>query len=132
MTALFNLFTDADNSNPIPIRTQRVTEAINNQRRRAVLVELDSNDTPITLSELAERIAADEFDCHRDLLAAQERKRVYVSLYQLHLDRLHEMGAIAWDQESNEVSTTNATAPMAELVREIEARTLTIEQKSDN
>lgn len=127
MTALSNLFTDANNSNPIPIRTQHVTEAINNQRRRAVLVELDDSDTPVTLSELAERIAADEFGCHRDKLSSQERKRIYVSLYQVHLKRLHEVGAIAWDQESSEVSTTDATAPMAELVREIEARTLTVE-----
>jgi hypothetical protein len=125
MTALCTLFGNGNKSSPdIPIRTQRVTEALNTDRRRAVLIELDEGDTPINHSELAERIAAAESDCHRDKLSAGERKRVYIALYQTHLPRLHDLGAVAWNKDSREVSMTNATEPMAELVREIEKRTI--------
>jgi hypothetical protein len=48
--------------------------------------------------ELAEAIAAEENGVAVEAVTAAQRKRVHVSLYQVHLPRLDEAGAIAFDR----------------------------------
>jgi hypothetical protein len=40
-------------------------------------------------------------------------------LVQNHLDTLEELGAARYDQRSNLVESTDATAPLARLIREV-------------
>lgn len=71
---------------------------LQNRRRRDVLRHLTQTAKPIRLSELAERTAARE--CEKDVsqLHSQERKRVYVSLYQSHLPKLADAEVINYDK----------------------------------
>lgn len=111
----------------IPLRTAKTLDAIGNERRRAVIIELATRETPITLSVLSESLAADECGVHPDKLNAQARKRVYVSLYQRHLPRLTDLGAVSYDERDGKVGMSDATVPLAQLIDEIEERCLTVE-----
>lgn len=70
---------------------------LRNQRRRQVLRTL-TETARIELDDLAEQIAAQELDKPRKQLTSQERKRLYVALYQAHLPKLADVGAITYDE----------------------------------
>lgn len=81
----------------------RVFALLKNPRRRAVLLHL-REASATTLSDLADQIAAEENDTTPEQLSSSERKRVYISLYQNHLPKLAEFGAIDYDQSRGDVS----------------------------
>jgi len=80
-----------------------VFDILSSARRRRVLYLLKS-DGPMELTELAERVAAQENDTTVEELTRQQRKRVYVSLYQTHVPKLEEAGFVDHDQDSGVVS----------------------------
>ena len=57
----------------------------------------------MTLSDLAEHIAAIENDTTVQALNSQQRKRVYVGLYQSHLPKLDDLGVVAFNQSRGHV-----------------------------
>lgn len=73
-------------------------ELLRNQRRRYVLQYLEEAEGKVTLSELAEQIAAWENDKEVRLINSSERKRVYVALYQCHLPKMHGMDVISFNK----------------------------------
>jgi len=77
-----------------------VFELLSNHRRRMVLYHLRTNDGSAEMQELATRIASMENDVPADELTSQQRKRVYVSLYQTHLPKMAEMNIVDYDKES--------------------------------
>jgi hypothetical protein len=68
-------------------------DLLSNHRRRYTIKYARQNGS-ITLSDLAERIAAIEQEKSVDQITSAERKRVYTSLQQTHLDRLEDAGMI--------------------------------------
>lgn len=76
-----------------------VCHVLQNDRRRLVLHHLREADNPVRTSELAEEIAATENDTTPEQLAHSERKRVYISLYQVHLPTLDDAGAVRYDSD---------------------------------
>lgn len=80
------------------ISLDEVFEVLKNQRRRRVLDYLDGSTEPVTLSDLAEHIAGLENDKEPRLITSSERKRVYVGLYQSHLPKMDDAGAISYDK----------------------------------
>lgn len=99
--------TDATSSEPDdPPRTvplDVVFGILKNQRRRLVLEYMAETDAGTSLSDLAEHIASIENDKPASELGSQERKRVYVGLYQCHLPRMHDSGAIEFDKNRGTV-----------------------------
>lgn len=84
-----------------------IHELLSNSRRRAVLELLAQHDS-LDKSDLSEHVASIEYGKPIDELTSQERKRVYISLTQSHLDRLEEANVI---KSNGEVSLTeNADA----------------------
>jgi hypothetical protein len=82
-----------------------VFEIIRNERRRLVLQCLDeSDDETLKLGDLSERIAAIENDTSEEALSAQQRKRVYVGLYQCHLPKMADAGVIEFDKKRGTIS----------------------------
>lgn len=81
-----------------------VFEILKNRRRRLVMHELKSLEGDTTLGDLAEHIAGIENDKDPSALGAQERKRVYVGLYQCHLPKMDEAGVIDFEQNRGTVS----------------------------
>lgn len=72
---------------------------LRNSRRRYALKYLSMERDVITMSDLAEQVAAWECNKEVDQLSSKERKRVYVSLYQSHLPKMADASAIEYDQD---------------------------------
>lgn len=81
-----------------------VFELLSSPRRRYILYYLRRENGDVELTSLAEQVAAWENDTDVDNITEQERKRVYVSLYQTHIPRLDEAGVIEYDRDSGMVS----------------------------
>jgi hypothetical protein len=86
-----------------PLTPDSVFELLSNHRRRMVLYCLRTSGGSIDMQDLAERIASMENDVPADELTSQQRKRVYVSLYQTHLPKMAEMDIIEYDKDSGVV-----------------------------
>ena len=82
-----------------PISRDVIFELLKNQRRRYVLRYLADDPGPVRLRDLAERIAAWENDKPIGALDSDERKRVYVGLYQCHLTKMDDAGAVEFNQD---------------------------------
>lgn len=73
-------------------------EILKNRRRRCVLQYLNETDGPVSLSELAEQIAAWENGKDVRQITSSERKRVYVGLYQCHLPKMAGMDVVSFNK----------------------------------
>lgn len=107
----------------------RVFALLKNPRRRAVLVHLRETPTT-TLSDLADQIAAEENDTTPEQLSSSERKRVYISLYQNHLPKLAEFGAIDYDQSRGDVSRCERARRLQQYLDRLDREADTSESRS--
>lgn len=80
-----------------------VFDILSNPRRRYILYHLQEADGAVELGDLSTEIAAWENDVEPDELTAQQRKRVYVSLYQTHVPKMADTDVIEYDQEESTV-----------------------------
>jgi len=78
-------------------------DILSSARRRYVLYLLDENGE-MKLMDLAEHVAAWENEIDREAVTNDQRKRVYVSLYQTHVPRLEEFGLVEYEAENGSVS----------------------------
>jgi hypothetical protein len=81
-----------------------VFELLSADRRQAVLLYLNGTDGTADLGELSEHIASQECGCRRAELSSQQRKRVYVGLYQCHLPKMADAGVIDYDSDRGTVA----------------------------
>ncbi|QLH77426.1 hypothetical protein HZS55_09015 [Halosimplex rubrum] len=96
---MFGLKLFADESEvetaPEPVTTDidadDLFEALRSDRRRRVVRAVAELET-VDLGDLTEVVASEEYDCAIADLTHQERKRVYVSLYQTHLPEARPAG----------------------------------------
>lgn len=86
-----------------------IFEILSNHRRRMVLYYLRRTGGTADVTELAGEIASMENDVPVDELTSQQRKRVYVSLYQTHLPKMTQMNAIEYDKDAGTVKLTDQT-----------------------
>ncbi|WP_290819100.1 ArsR family transcriptional regulator [Halovivax sp.] len=84
-----------------------IFELLKNRRRREVLQHLLEREETVTLGELAEQIAAWENDTTVNALSSDQRKRVYVALYQTHLPKMDDAGIIDYDQDRGLISLSD-------------------------
>jgi len=96
-------------ADPEPLTPDEVFEILSNHRRRMVLYYLRQHGQTATVNELAEEIAAMENEIPVEELTSQQRKRVYVSLYQTHLPKMAEANVIDYDTDAGTVSLANRT-----------------------
>jgi len=94
---------DTDDEEPKPISKDTQFGMLKNRRRRDILRYLRENDDESTLSDLAEFIAAKENGVERRLLSSDERKRVYIGLYQCHLPKMDDARVIDFEKRSGDV-----------------------------
>ena len=83
---------------PPALPLDQVFEIAKNERRRKALQYLRSHEGPVELGTLAEEIAAVENDKTVEAISSQERKRVYVGLYQCHLPKMDDMHIVDFNQ----------------------------------
>ena len=86
-----------------------IFEVLRASRRREVLRHLDSHGGEATIGALAEYVASKENDVDRTAVTASQRKRVYVGLYQVHLPKLAEYGAVEWHKDRGFVKLVDAS-----------------------
>jgi len=85
-----------------------IFELLKVRRRRLVLLYLDENDGVASVGTLAEHVGALENDKSEQALSSDERKRVYIALYQCHLPKMDDAGVIDYDQARGTVELTGA------------------------
>jgi len=93
-------------SNNEELSQDTVFDVLSSARRRETIAILREEDTPIELTTLAEIVAARENNTSVEALSSQDRKRVYVSLYQTHVPKLVDVGIVEHDTDSGEVQLT--------------------------
>jgi len=77
-----------------------VFDILRNERRQQVLGYVAvTDDDVVRTGELAEHVAAIENDVAVDALSSQQRKRVYVALYQCHLPKMADAGVLEFDKD---------------------------------
>jgi hypothetical protein len=104
----------------IPLPIDKVSTAMNNARRRKVLILVDELEPPVELRELALAVAAVENDLPVRDVQSSDRKRAYVSLKQNNLPTLHKIGVIEYHDRSGAVHPTDSTHGVAKLIRTVE------------
>lgn len=81
-----------------------IHDLLSNHRRRYTIHYCKQHENPVSLSDLAEQIAAWEQDKDIKEITSAERKRVYTSLQQTHLDRLNDAGMVDYDGHEIELT----------------------------
>ena len=94
-----------------------VFDLLSNPRRRFVLSYLRQEGGPVDLVDLADEIAGWENETPVDELTSQQRKRVYVSIYQTHVPKLEDAGVVNYDRESGMVSLAERAEDIDEYLR---------------
>jgi len=84
---------------PAELPLDQVFDILKNKRRRTVLRYLNSIDGSVKLGALAEYVAAIENDIDEVAVSSDQRKRVYVGLYQCHLPKMDDMSIIDFNQD---------------------------------
>lgn len=79
---------------------------LQNPRRRAVLRYLYGPETParVDVTDLAAAVAALEEGTTPEELDADDRRRVYIALYQTHLPKLHRHDIVEYDRSCGTVA----------------------------
>lgn len=95
---------------------------LNNRRRRFAIFELARSDDALTVSDLAEQIAAWENGVLSSEVTSTQRKRVYNSLQQTHLPKLAERGFIEYDEREGTIEPTEQIDQLDIYVEIVEGR----------
>jgi hypothetical protein len=95
-----------------------IFQILKNSRRRLVLQYLRDNGGTSTLSDVAEHIAAIENGINPEQLNSDQRKRVYVGLYQCHLPKMDEAGVIDYNQSRGNIELTELTEHFEEYLED--------------
>ena len=80
------------------------------KRRRYTLHYLKQQQEPVPVRDVAEQVAAWENSKGLDEITSQERKRVYIALYQSHLPTLDKEGVMEYDSDRGVVSLSPSMA----------------------
>ncbi|XVH32116.1 DUF7344 domain-containing protein [Haloferacaceae archaeon DSL9] len=77
---------------------------LSNRRRRYALRCLCRYQNPLPLADVAEEVAALEYDERVAEMSPETLKRVYMSLYHTHLPKMVEANLVEYDQERDSVA----------------------------
>jgi hypothetical protein len=69
---------------------------------------LKGRDEPVELGDVAEQVAAWEYDTDISQVSYDERKRVYTALQQSHLPKMDDVGVVDFDKNRGVVEPTAA------------------------
>ncbi|MFB6131419.1 MAG: hypothetical protein ABEJ28_11435 [Salinigranum sp.] len=84
-------------------RLESTLGVLASQRRLHALVALRERGTPLTLSALAEEVAAREFETTPEAVPEDSVQRVYNTLYHVHVPKLEAAGIVEYDPDDGMV-----------------------------
>lgn len=79
-----------------------IHDVLRNARRRLVIETLQTSEGTVSVSDLAEAVAAKEAGTNP--APKNKRQSVYVSLHQTHLPKLDSLGIVEYDPDSKDVA----------------------------
>jgi DNA-binding transcriptional ArsR family regulator len=82
----------------------QVFEVLKSPRRRYALYYLRREGGIVELSDLTDQVAVWENETTPSGLTSEQRKRVYISLYQTHLPKLDDAGIVEYDRDEGTIS----------------------------
>jgi hypothetical protein len=85
-------------------------EVLSNRRRRYAVHAIKQEGEAVELGEIAERVAAWEYDIPEQQVSYDERKRVYTALQQSHLPKMDDAGVVAYDKDRGIIEPKPALA----------------------
>lgn len=91
----------------------RAFDALSNTRRRRMLLCLKEH-RDVSLADLAELVAEDEYDRNIVGIDGTEVTEIYMTLYHNHLPVLEAAGLIEYDQEEDFVRFREEATPILE------------------
>ncbi|SIR96624.1 DUF7344 domain-containing protein [Natronorubrum thiooxidans] len=86
-----------------------IFEVLRNQRRRYVLQYLKQDSRPVELGDLAQQVAAWEYETTLEKVTPEQRKRVYTTLQQTHLPKMDQSGILVFDSDDGVIEATDRT-----------------------
>ncbi len=86
-----------------------IFEVLRNQRRRYVLQFLKQDGNPVELGDLAQQVAAWEYETTLEDVTPEQRKRVYTTLQQTHLPKMDTAGILRFDSDEGIIEPTDRT-----------------------
>ncbi|WP_440765963.1 DUF7344 domain-containing protein [Natronorubrum sp. DTA7] len=92
-----------------PLSKGEIFEVLRNQRRRYVLQYLKQDTRPVELGDLAQQVAAWEYERTLDEVTPEQRKRVYTTLQQTHLPKMDQSGILLFDSDDGVIEATDRT-----------------------
>jgi len=101
-----DLYSSAESNCETP-STDELYDVFSNRRRRYALHYLQQADGRADFGEMAEQIAAWEYEKHRQDVTSNERKYVYSALQQRHLPKMHDVGLVEFDKREGSVEPTD-------------------------
>lgn len=81
-------------------------DVLTNRRRRYVFYCLREYQTPMSLADLANEVTARERDMPVSELPAEDVKRIYASLYHLHIPELEGANIVEYTEEQDLIRLT--------------------------
>lgn len=100
-------------NNDASLSKEKMFHLLQNSRRRHVLQYLVTTNGPAQISDVAEQVAAWEYEAPVEELTSQQRQRVYISLYQSHLPKLAEFNLITYDRNRGSIEQTSTINQLA-------------------
>ncbi|AHG02558.1 hypothetical protein HALDL1_02110 [Halobacterium sp. DL1] len=83
-------------------------EVLSSRRRRYALHVLKGTESPVEIGDVAEQVAAWEYDTEVAKVSYDERKRVYTALQQSHLPKMDDANVVQFDKNRGLVEPTPA------------------------
>jgi len=100
---------------PAVLELDHVYDALAHSRRRYLCYTL-LEDTEWSLTELARKIAAWEYEVAEQAVTDRQRSEVYVALYHAHVPKLVEDGVVTFDETTETITAAdNAEQVLAAL-----------------
>lgn len=99
-------------SNGSSLDKGEIFDLLKNSRRRSIIQYLRAHDGYAELNEVAEHIAADENDITVRELSSDQRKRVYIGLYQCHLPKMDSLGVVEYDKNRGTIELQDSVSQL--------------------
>lgn len=90
------------------ISDDELFEVLSNRRRRYTVHALEDTESAAEIGDVAEQVAAWEYDVDVEEVSYEERKRVYTALQQSHLPMMDEAGVVEFNKDRGVVEPTDS------------------------
>lgn len=108
-------------SNGSDLDRGEIFDLLKNSRRRSTIQYLRDNGGSAELKDVAEHIAAEENDTTVRQLSSDERKRVYIGLYQCHLPKMDKLGVVEYDKNRGTIELQESVGQLLPYIGPVEA-----------